>query len=64
MPTKHSTLKRISTHTEQAITTLAGREDRTFIAQLDRVVDAGLQALGEPTPDRDSEPALTTADAG
>lgn len=41
-----SKLKRVSENTERAITTLADREDRTFIAQLDRVVEAGLDALG------------------
>lgn len=45
-----SRLKRVSEPTEAAITTLAGREDRTFVAQLDRVVAAGLHALGEDVP--------------
>lgn len=45
-----SRLKRVSEPTEAAITTLAEREGRTFVAQLDRVVHAGLTALGEPSP--------------
>lgn len=45
-----SRLKRVSEPTEAAIATLAEREDRTFVAQLDRVVVAGLTALGEPIP--------------
>ena len=45
-----SKLKRVSEDTDNAITTLAEREDRTFVAQLDRVVAAGLDALGEPVP--------------
>jgi hypothetical protein len=45
-------LKRISQSTETAVLELAQREGRTFIAQLDRVVEAGLQALADtpPTP--------------
>lgn len=46
-----SKLKRVSEPAEATITTLAGREGRTFVAQLDRVVAAGLEALGEPIPD-------------
>jgi hypothetical protein len=42
-----SKLKRVSENTDRAITDLAEREDRTFVAQLDRVVAAGLHALGE-----------------
>lgn len=45
-----SPLKRISQTTESTIKNIATREDRTFIAQLDRVVAAGLAALGEPVP--------------
>lgn len=45
-----SKLKRVSEPTERAITDLATREGRTFVAQLDRVVEAGLEALGEPLP--------------
>lgn len=41
-----SKLKRVSPDTERVITDLANREDRTFVAQLDRVVLAGLDALG------------------
>lgn len=44
-------LKRVSPPAEAAIAALATREDRSFIAQLDRVVAAGLQALGEQVPD-------------
>lgn len=44
-----STLKRVSVDTERAITALANRESRTFVAQLDIVAEAGLKALGEPT---------------
>jgi hypothetical protein len=46
-----SQLKRVSQATETAVSALASREDRTFVSQLDRVVAAGLQALGEPVPD-------------
>jgi hypothetical protein len=55
-----SRLKRVSEPTEAAITTLAEREGRTFVAQLDRVVHAGLVALGEPSP---LAPAATPAPA-
>jgi hypothetical protein len=41
-----SKLKRVSEQTEKAITTMAESEDRTFVAQLERVVEAGLDALG------------------
>lgn len=44
MPAK---LKRVSEKTENTIAQLAEREGRTFVAQLDRVVQAGLEALGE-----------------
>ena len=54
-----SILKRVHPATEQAISELANREGRTFVAQLDRVVDAGFAALGEPIPDR-SEPEQPT----
>lgn len=47
-----SRLKRVSDETERAITALAERESRTFVAQLDRVVEAGLVALGERAPDK------------
>ncbi len=53
-----STLKRVSAPTERAITDLAKREGRTFVAQLDRVVQAGLTALGESLPEPD-QPAAT-----
>lgn len=52
-----SKLKRVSEDTETAITELAERENRTFVAQLDRVVQAGLEAMGErpkPTATRKS----------
>ena len=52
-----STLKRVSIPLEAAITTLAKREDRTFVAQLDRVVEAGLQALGEAPMEAPQKPA-------
>lgn len=52
-----STLKRVSTTTADTITAIADREDRTFIAQLDRIVDAGLKAMGETVPDRTPQPA-------
>jgi hypothetical protein len=45
-----SKLKRVSEPTEAVINELAEREGRTFVAQLDRVVDAGLVALGERKP--------------
>jgi len=45
-PEMASKLKRVSNDTERVITDLAEREDRTFVAQLDRVVIAGLDALG------------------
>lgn len=51
-----SRLKRVSEPTETAITELAEREGRTFVAQLDRVVDAGLRALGVPSPHPEPEP--------
>lgn len=41
-----SKLKRISEDTERAINQLAENENRTFIAQLDVVVAAGMNALG------------------
>jgi hypothetical protein len=46
-----SVLKRVSPTTEATISELAAREDRSFVAQLDRVVAAGLQAMGEDVPD-------------
>ncbi len=54
-----SPLKRVSAHTEATVSALAEREDRTFIAQLDRIVAAGLQALGEPLPP-ELKPATAT----
>jgi hypothetical protein len=57
-----SRLKRVSEPAEAAIATLATREDRTFVAQLDRVVVAGLKALGEPVPaELEPQPALAGA---
>lgn len=55
-----SRLKRVSEPTETTITALAAREGRTFVAQLDRVVTAGLQALGEP-PLTDDTPTTTAS---
>ena len=53
-----SKLKRVSQDTEDAITALAEREGRTFVAQLDRVVQAGLEAMGErPKPKPTRKPA-------
>ncbi len=46
-----SKLKRVSDPTEATISAIAKRESRTFVAQLDRVVAAGLEALGEPIPE-------------
>jgi hypothetical protein len=60
-----SKLKRVSAPTEECITTLATREGRTFVAQLDRVVHAGLEALGEPLPDTPSDtPTAEIAPSG
>lgn len=47
-----SNLKRVSPDVDVAVTALADREDRSFVAQLDRVVAAGLAALGEDVPDK------------
>ena len=58
-----SRLKRVSEPTEAAIATLAEREGRTFVAQLDRVAAAGLKALGEPVPAA-LEPQPAAAAAG
>jgi hypothetical protein len=55
-----SKLKRVSAPTENAIVDLANREGRTFIAQLDRVVDAGLRALGEQPINRDEVTATAS----
>ena len=41
-------LKRISEDAEQRVAELATREGRTFVSQLDRLVDTGLRQLGEP----------------
>ena len=41
-----SKLKRVSEDTADFIEELAEREGRTFVAQLDRIVDAGLVSLG------------------
>lgn len=57
-----SKLKRVSEPAEAAIATLATREGRTFVAQLDRVVAAGLTTLGEPVPDGLTEPAAATTE--
>lgn len=54
-----SQLKRVSENTERAITALATRESRTFVAQLDIVVEAGLAALGEQPAGTTPEPAPT-----
>lgn len=54
-----SKLKRVSAPAELAISTIADREDRTFVAQLDRVVAAGLAALGEQVPDEIAAPEPT-----
>jgi hypothetical protein len=51
-----SSLKRVSPATEAAVLAIAQREDRTFVAQLDRVVDAGLRSMGEPGILPDAEP--------
>lgn len=53
MPSK---LKRVSENTEAAINVLAEREERTFVAQLDVVVRAGLEAMGEATLIPDTTP--------
>lgn len=45
-----SVLKRVSPTTEATISELADREDRSFVAQLDRVVAAGLEAMGLDVP--------------
>lgn len=58
-----SKLKRISEPTEATIATMAAREGRTFVAQLDRIVDAGLQALGEDPVARDTHTEQPTAAA-
>lgn len=55
-----SVLKRVSQTTEATITAIADREDRSFVAQLDRVVAAGLEALGEPVPDAIAPNATAT----
>lgn len=47
-----SKLKRVSAPTEAVIVDLANREGRTFVSQLDRIVDAGLNALGFDPIDR------------
>lgn len=52
-----SPLKRVSEDTATRISELAEREGRTFVAQLDRVVDAGLKALGEPQPEQTAKSA-------
>lgn len=52
-----SPLKRVSEPTADTITAIAEREGRTFVAQLDRIVDAGLAALGETVPNRTPDPA-------
>lgn len=44
-----SKLKRVSEDTERTVTQIAEREGRTFVAQLDKVVEAGLDALGLDT---------------
>ena len=56
-----SRLKRVSEPTEQAVAKIAEREGRTFVAQLDRIVHAGLLALGEPTPTPIEPPVATAA---
>lgn len=61
-----SKLKRVSENTERVIAQLAEREDRTFVAQLDRVVEAGLNALdldpnGDPKPTRRRRTPATAA---
>ena len=57
-------LKRVSQPTEQAISELAQREGRTFVAQLDRVVDAGLVALGQDPVNGTEPPAPTPQPKG
>lgn len=57
-----SKLKRVSANTETIVNTLAEREGRTFVAQLDRVVEAGLIAMGEAQPEQ-PEPAKKTTTA-
>lgn len=59
-----STLKRVSVDTEAKITALAAREDRTFVAQLDRVVEAGLKAMGEDIQAAEDALAATTTATG
>lgn len=44
-------LRRVSPAAEASVLAIADRESRTFIVQLDRVVAAGLHALGEPVPE-------------
>jgi hypothetical protein len=56
-----SKLKRVSQDTEDAISALAEREGRTFVAQLDRVVKAGLEALGERPKSKPTRKAPATA---
>lgn len=53
-------LKRVSEPTAERVAEIARREGRTFVAQLDRIVDAGLAAMGEST-EPTAEPQ--TADA-
>jgi len=56
-----SVLKRVSPTTEATISELAAREDRSFVAQLDRVVAAGLAAMGEDVPAAIAPTATTAA---
>jgi hypothetical protein len=58
-----SKLKRVSENTETAVLALAATEGRTFVAQLDRVVDAGLRALGQPGLPVEDTPAPQPAGA-
>ena len=44
-------LRRVSPAAERGVLAVAERESRTFIVQLDRVVAAGLHALGEDVPE-------------
>lgn len=55
-----SKLKRVSETTETAVTRVADREGRTFVAQLDRLVEAGFEHLGL-TPNGDPKPTTTRA---
>lgn len=45
-----SPLKRVSEPAAAAVSAIAKRETRTFVGQLDLVVRAGLEALGEDVP--------------